>query len=319
MSPSSRRDGVRRRGSCGGGRGAPCPGSTRGDQRLRARRADVPVSVPQASQAERGAAVRDGRSARVEGSIRRRRRIHGDSMTHSVWLSHGRRRLRDTETAILDAALARGARARDPPDDGIRHRPPRGVVAPDPVPLLARRAGAVGRARHARAVRGRSRAERTRRPRSTTSPTALVETADRIRSLPLVDRLRETDPELFSRYILERLGTSQRGIHAEIAARVSRGPGCRIRPRRRPRPARGDGAADRAVRDPVRAARRGVAAARGVAARAARGGRAATSTAGRRAMTRIVGRQPHPTALNARAGARASSRRSATIRSSMCS
>ena len=51
----------------------------------------------------------------------------------------------------------------------------------------------------------------------------LVETADRIRSLPLVDRLRETDPELFARYILERLGTSQRGIHREIAARVKGG------------------------------------------------------------------------------------------------
>ena len=51
----------------------------------------------------------------------------------------------------------------------------------------------------------------------------LVETADRIRSLPLVDRLRETDPELFARYILERLGTSQRGIHHEIAARVAAG------------------------------------------------------------------------------------------------
>ncbi len=51
----------------------------------------------------------------------------------------------------------------------------------------------------------------------------IVQTADRIRSMPLVDRLRETDPELFSRYILERLGTSQRGIHHEIAARVSVG------------------------------------------------------------------------------------------------
>lgn len=52
---------------------------------------------------------------------------------------------------------------------------------------------------------------------------ALVETADRIRAMPLVDRLRETDSELFSRYILERLGTSQRGIHGEIAARVRAG------------------------------------------------------------------------------------------------
>lgn len=51
----------------------------------------------------------------------------------------------------------------------------------------------------------------------------LVETADRIRALPLLDRLRETDSELFARYILERLGTSQRGIHREIAARLRAG------------------------------------------------------------------------------------------------
>jgi AcrR family transcriptional regulator len=51
----------------------------------------------------------------------------------------------------------------------------------------------------------------------------LVATADRIRTLPLVDRLRETDSELFARYILERLGTSQRGIHHEIAARIRAG------------------------------------------------------------------------------------------------
>ena len=51
----------------------------------------------------------------------------------------------------------------------------------------------------------------------------LVETADLVRALPLVDRLRQTDPELFSRYILERLGTSQRGIHREIARRLRAG------------------------------------------------------------------------------------------------
>lgn len=51
----------------------------------------------------------------------------------------------------------------------------------------------------------------------------LVQTADRVRALPIVDRLRETDPELFARYILERLGTSQRGIHREISARVRAG------------------------------------------------------------------------------------------------
>jgi AcrR family transcriptional regulator len=52
---------------------------------------------------------------------------------------------------------------------------------------------------------------------------AIVATADRIRMLPLVGRLRETDSELFARYILERLGTSQRGIHQEIAARIRAG------------------------------------------------------------------------------------------------
>ncbi|WP_314506599.1 helix-turn-helix domain-containing protein [uncultured Microbacterium sp.] len=51
----------------------------------------------------------------------------------------------------------------------------------------------------------------------------LVETADRIQALPLLARLRETDSELFARYILERLGTSQRGIHREIAARLQAG------------------------------------------------------------------------------------------------
>lgn len=51
----------------------------------------------------------------------------------------------------------------------------------------------------------------------------LVETADRIRRMPLVDRLRDTDPELFSRYILDRLGTSQRAIHAETARRIAAG------------------------------------------------------------------------------------------------
>jgi AcrR family transcriptional regulator len=51
----------------------------------------------------------------------------------------------------------------------------------------------------------------------------LVETADRIRTLPLLDRLRSTDPELFARYILQRLGTSQRGMHRELAARIAAG------------------------------------------------------------------------------------------------
>ncbi|MET0813450.1 MAG: helix-turn-helix domain-containing protein [Microbacterium sp.] len=48
----------------------------------------------------------------------------------------------------------------------------------------------------------------------------LVATADAIRAMPLVDRLRETDPELFGRYMLERLGTTQRVILAETARRL---------------------------------------------------------------------------------------------------
>lgn len=51
----------------------------------------------------------------------------------------------------------------------------------------------------------------------------LVRTADRIRTLPLVQRLRATDPELFARYVLERLGTSQRGILRELARRIAAG------------------------------------------------------------------------------------------------
>ncbi|KRB36206.1 TetR/AcrR family transcriptional regulator [Microbacterium sp. Root180] len=51
----------------------------------------------------------------------------------------------------------------------------------------------------------------------------LAGTADRVRRMPLVDRLRDTDPELFARYILDRLGTSQRAIHADAAWRVEAG------------------------------------------------------------------------------------------------
>ncbi len=51
----------------------------------------------------------------------------------------------------------------------------------------------------------------------------LVATADRVRRLPLVDRLRDTDPELFARYILDRVGTSQRAIHAELVRSITAG------------------------------------------------------------------------------------------------
>lgn len=51
----------------------------------------------------------------------------------------------------------------------------------------------------------------------------LVDAADRVRRLEIVDRLRDTDPELFARYILERLGTSQRLVHAALATQVRSG------------------------------------------------------------------------------------------------
>jgi len=50
-----------------------------------------------------------------------------------------------------------------------------------------------------------------------------VETADRIRAMPLLQTLRSSDPELLARYVLERAGTSQRGIHAHVAAQVAHG------------------------------------------------------------------------------------------------
>ncbi|TQJ32666.1 TetR/AcrR family transcriptional regulator [Microbacterium sp. SLBN-146] len=53
--------------------------------------------------------------------------------------------------------------------------------------------------------------------------TLLVDTADEVRRMPLVERLRETDPELFARYILERIGTSQRAIHDELRRRIADG------------------------------------------------------------------------------------------------
>ncbi|WP_308493327.1 TetR/AcrR family transcriptional regulator [Microbacterium terrisoli] len=51
----------------------------------------------------------------------------------------------------------------------------------------------------------------------------LVDTTDRIRRMPLLQTLRTSDPELLARYVLEQVGTSQREIHAQIAARVHAG------------------------------------------------------------------------------------------------
>ncbi|MFV0319977.1 MAG: TetR/AcrR family transcriptional regulator [Microbacterium sp.] len=52
---------------------------------------------------------------------------------------------------------------------------------------------------------------------------ALVATAAHVRDLPLLRRLRETDPELLARYILERLGTSQHDILARLELLVTAG------------------------------------------------------------------------------------------------
>jgi AcrR family transcriptional regulator len=127
----------------------------------------------------------------------------------------------DTETAILDATLdevlAHGIRRTTASDIARRARVSRQTLYrywPDVQTLLA---ALVTRELFAVVPRGETASSLT------DFAGGLVETADRIRSLPLLDRLRETDPELFSRYILERLGTSQRGIHHEIAVRIAAG------------------------------------------------------------------------------------------------
>lgn len=51
----------------------------------------------------------------------------------------------------------------------------------------------------------------------------LVATADGVRRMPLMERLRDTDPELFARYVFDRIGTSQRVIHADLARRIAAG------------------------------------------------------------------------------------------------
>lgn len=127
----------------------------------------------------------------------------------------------DTETALLDAAraevLAHGIRRTTASDIARRAGVSRQTLYrywPDVQALLA---ALVTRELFAVVPRGGTAASLGQ------LAGGLVETADRIRSLPLVDRLRDTDPELFARYILDRLGTSQRGIHRELAARISAG------------------------------------------------------------------------------------------------
>ncbi|WP_345801955.1 TetR/AcrR family transcriptional regulator [Microbacterium sp. AZCO] len=128
----------------------------------------------------------------------------------------------ETEEAILDAALAELLA------HGIRR-----TTASD----LARRAGVSRQTLYrywpdAQAVFAalvtrelvRALPPRTPEPPSLDELVALlVETADRIRRMPLLGRLRDTDPELFGRYVFTRLGSSQRAIHADLAARLARG------------------------------------------------------------------------------------------------
>jgi AcrR family transcriptional regulator len=127
----------------------------------------------------------------------------------------------ETETALLDAAhaevLAHGIRRTTASDIARRAGVSRQTLYrywPDVQALLA---ALVTRELFAVVPRGATAASLDE------LSGGLVETADRIRALPLVDRLRETDPELFARYILDRLGTSQRGIHRELAARIAAG------------------------------------------------------------------------------------------------
>lgn len=128
----------------------------------------------------------------------------------------------DTETAILDAALAEVL------DHGIRR-----TTASD----IARRCGiarqtlyrywpdaeAVFAALVTRELVAALPSERGESADLDELVGLLVDTARRVRDLPLVERLRDTDPELFARYILDRLGTSQRAIHAEVARRLAAG------------------------------------------------------------------------------------------------
>lgn len=127
----------------------------------------------------------------------------------------------DTETAILDAALAEVIA------HGIRR-----TTASD----IARRCGIARQTlyRYWPDVQAVFAALVTRELVRTVPPAGaagdldalvalLVDTADGIRRLPVIERLRDTDPELFARYILDRLGTSQRAILGRLADDIAAG------------------------------------------------------------------------------------------------
>lgn len=129
----------------------------------------------------------------------------------------------DTHTAILDAALAEVLA------HGIRR-----TTASD----IARRAGvsrqtlyrywsdaqALFAALVTRELLAALPSDGGEEPRTLDDLVSLLaDTAEAVRRMPLVDRLRDTDPELFARYILERLGTSQRAIHADLVIRIAGG------------------------------------------------------------------------------------------------
>lgn len=128
---------------------------------------------------------------------------------------------RPTETVVLDAALAEVL------EHGVRRTS---------VSDIARRSGVSRQTiyRYWPDAQALFAALVTRELLATVPPVADVDsldelvaliavTAEAVRRLPIIDRLRNSDPELFSRYILERLGTSQRAILADLTVRLRAG------------------------------------------------------------------------------------------------
>lgn len=128
---------------------------------------------------------------------------------------------RPTETAILDAALAEvlehGLRRTSVSNIARRSGVSRQTIYrywPDAQALFAALVTRELLATMPPAVESRSLHELV---------ALIAATAEAVRRLPIVDRLRNTDPELFSRYILHRLGTSQRAILVDLATRLKAG------------------------------------------------------------------------------------------------